>query len=524
MSTESSEAFTLDDDAIVSKRRPQILIVDDTDVNRDILSDILEQDYDVLEASSGLEAIEVLRCHEGTLSLILLDIVMPDMDGFEVLAYLRKNRWAEDVPVIVISSETSPGYVKKGFELGVNDYVSRPFDPEIILRRVANTIRLFAKQERLKDLVVHSMQEQEKRDTLMVDILSSIVEFRNGESGLHVMRIRIISEILLEAVSRRFPQYGLSSTRIALISTAAALHDIGKITLPGAILNKPGKLTAEEYEIMKTHTVIGDEMLRGLQHGADIDLVKCARSICRWHHERWDGNGYPDGLTGDAIPIEAQVVALADVYDALVSERVYKPAYTHDEAVNIILSGGCGAFNPALLACFEHESLRLEEMLCLRSDESYERSNVGIRVQESLEGLGPGIAGRTALLLNSEREKLAYLASNSPGLVFDFDADSDTVELYGALRETLGLPRTIANTVETVARRAETLPALQQLSRLFAEARAVGSDVSCDMALPLPGGGELSCRFESHLIWIDSALGPRCMGAIGSVFPQKALA
>ncbi|NHM15144.1 response regulator [Eggerthellaceae bacterium zg-887] len=509
---------------MVSKRRPQILIVDDTDVNRDILSDILEQDYNVLEASSGLEAIEVLRRHEGALSLILLDIVMPGMDGFEMLAYLRKNHWAEDVPIIVISSETSPGYVKKGFELGVTDYVSRPFDPEIVSRRVANVIGLFSKQERLKDLVVHSMQEQEKRDTLMVDILSSIVEFRNGESGLHVMRIRIISEILLEAVSRRFPQYGLSPSRIALISTAAALHDIGKITLPGSILNKPGKLTDEEFKVMKTHTIIGDEMLRGLQRGADIDLVKCARSICRWHHERWDGNGYPDGLSGDAIPIEAQVVALADVYDALVSERVYKPAYTHDEAVDIILSGGCGAFNPALLACFEHESLRLEEMLCLRSDESYERSNVGIRVQESLEGLGPGIAGRTALLLNGEREKLAYLASSSPGLVFDFDADSDTVELYGALRKTLGLPHTIANTVETVSRHVEALPALQQLNRIHAEAGAVEPDVSCDMSLPLPGGGELPCHLESHLIWVDSTLGPRCMGIIGSVIPKKALA
>ena len=341
----------------------QILIVDDSAMNRAILSDILEKDYRILEASSGEECLEVLRQNGFGISLILLDIVMPEMNGFEVLAFMNRNHWIEDIPVIMISSENSEKYIRRAYNLGVSDYINRPFDAQIVYRRVNNIIRLYAKQRRLIRLVKDQIYEKEKNNQMMVSILSQIVEFRNGESGLHVLHINLITEILMEKLSQKTDRYHLSWSEQYLIATASALHDIGKIGINEAILNKPGKLTKEEFEIMKTHTLIGESILEGLDYYKNERLIKIAIQICRWHHERYDGKGYPDGLRGDEIPISAQVVSIADAYDALISERVYKPAYSHEKAVQMIANGECGGFNPILVECLVESQDRIREEL-----------------------------------------------------------------------------------------------------------------------------------------------------------------
>ena len=331
--------------------RQNILIVDDSEMNRAILSEILGSDYNILEAANGEECLAMLEQYDTGIALILLDIVMPVMDGFEVLAAMNRNHWIEDIPVIMISSEDSDPVVRHAYEMGVTDYVSRPFDASIVYRRVFNTIKLYAKQRRLISLVTSQTREKEKNAQMMVSILSEVVEFRNGESGLHVQHIGTLTQRLLERLTQKTDKYDLPPAKQELIVLASALHDIGKIAIDDKILNKPGRLTQEEFNIMKTHTVIGANMLDKLGIYRNEALVRTAYEICRWHHERWDGRGYPDGLSGDRIPISAQVVSMADVYDALVSKRVYKAAYAPDTAVQMILHGDCGTFNPLLLEC-----------------------------------------------------------------------------------------------------------------------------------------------------------------------------
>ena len=283
------------------------------------------------------------------------------MDGLEVLACINKYHWNDTLAVIMISADDSPANIKRAYDLGAFDYISRPFDLTIVQRRISNTMFLYARQQRLEKIIAEQLQEQEKNNELMISILSHIVEFRNGESGLHILRVNTITKYLLKQLVQRTDQYFLSKADISLISTASALHDIGKISIPDTILNKPGRLTAEEFEIIKTHAMVGADMLSDLPiEQQEAPLVKVASEICRWHHERYDGNGYPDGLKGEEIPIAAQVVALADVYDALTSERCYKKAYSHEESLKMILEGQCGAFNPALLLCLEEIADLLE--------------------------------------------------------------------------------------------------------------------------------------------------------------------
>ena len=276
---------------------------------------------------------------------------------------MNRNHWIEDTPVIMISSEDGAAYVRRAYEMGASDYISRPFDAQVVHQRVFNTIKLYAKQRHLISLVTDQIQEKEKHNRMMVSILSQIVEFRNGESGSHVLHINTITGMLLERLMQKTDQYHLLWSDRFMITTASALHDIGKIGIDEKILNKPGKLTKEEFEIMKTHTLIGASMLDSLEMFRNEKLVQVAYQICRWHHERYDGKGYPDGLKGEEIPIAAQVVAMADVYDALVSERVYKKAFSHEKAIEMILNGECGVFNPILLGCLVDIQDRLKEEL-----------------------------------------------------------------------------------------------------------------------------------------------------------------
>ena len=328
-----------------------ILIVDDSALNRMVLIEILgKENYTFLEAENGQQAVELLDCHP-EVDLLLLDITMPEIDGFGVLEIMNQYHWIEETPVIMISAEDAYSFIERAYDLGASDYITRPFDARVVCRRVSNTLMLYAKQKRLVQMVAEQVYEKEKVSNTMISILSHIVEFRNNESGLHVVHIRTITELLLRRLRKKTDRYPLTEADISLISTASALHDIGKINIPEQILNKPGRLTKEEFEIVKTHSAVGEHMLRQIPFNQNEPLVKIAREICRWHHERWDGRGYPDGLKGDEIPISAQVVSLADVYDALTSERCYKAAFDHDTALNMIVNGECGAFNPLLLEC-----------------------------------------------------------------------------------------------------------------------------------------------------------------------------
>ena len=344
--------------------KPLILIVDDCDMNREILREILSSDYSIMEACGGEEALSMIHQFGTGISLVLLDIVMPGLDGFEVLSYMNQDHTIEDIPVIMISSEDSEAFIRRAYEMGASDYVSRPFDAKVVYRRVTNNIKLYAKQRRLIRMVTEQIREREENVSMLVGVLSQIVEFRNGESGLHVKHIRRFTECILDCLIEKDPDLHLGTKERENIPLASALHDIGTIAVDDKILNKPGRLTPEEFEAMKLHTVYGAKMLEELQPYYDEPLLKTATDIAHWHHERWDGRGYPDGLVGDAIPLSAQIVSLADVYDALTSERCYKKAYSHDKAVEMILNGECGVFNPKLVECFVEIQNVLREELC----------------------------------------------------------------------------------------------------------------------------------------------------------------
>lgn len=340
-----------DGESAISSKKLNVLIVDDSQLNREILSSMLGDQFSIMEASSGEECLELLKQYGTGISIVLLDIIMPGMSGFDVLRYMNSDHWIDDIPVIMISSDYTAESVREAYDLGVTDYIRRPFDSKIVFHRVFNTIKLYSKQHRLVRLVTDQINEKEKNNDMMISILSHIVEFRNGESGMHVVHIRMLTEMLLEQLVKRTDRYALDNNTRMLITTGSALHDIGKIGIDDKILNKPGRLTPEEFEEMKKHTIIGAEMLKSLGQYQNEPLIKTAHEICRWHHERYDGRGYPDGLRGDEIPISAQVVSIADVYDALVSERVYKKALPHETAIKMINNGECGMFNPILLDC-----------------------------------------------------------------------------------------------------------------------------------------------------------------------------
>lgn len=406
--------------------KQKILIVDDSEINRAMLKEILGEGYEYLEAENGLRAIEILR-RRTDIALVLLDLIMPEMDGFDVLRVMQCYAWQEEIPVIVISAAEDTRSVERAYDMGVADYIRRPFERVMVLRRVKNALMLYAKQKRLTRLVTDQVYEKEHNGVLMISILSHVVEFRNSESGQHVLHIRTLTDLLLHQLVQKTDRYQLDESDISLISTASALHDIGKIMIPEEILNEPGRLTEEEYATIKTDTTEGARILKGLAIGQDEPLVKVAHAICRWHHERWDGGGYPDRLKGDEIPIAAQVVALADVYDALTSERCYKQSYSHEKAVDMILHGECGSFNPLLMECLKESSELLRTEL--------QRSEYDRGFRHETRRLSEEILHREALpredraqrLLDLERERTAFYAEQRGGIQFDYDILSGSV-------------------------------------------------------------------------------------------------
>ena len=403
--------------------RQTILIVDDAEMNRMMLSDMLGDQYDYVEAADGREALRILEKNV-SIDLILLDINMPEMNGFEVLEEMNRYHWIQEVPVIMITAEESVESMEHAYSLGVTDYIPRPFNVYIVRRRVENTLNLYVNQKRLMRLVSDQIAEKEENNTLMVSILSNVVEIRNHESGDHIRNIRRITELLLHQLVQKTKAYHLSEEDIALIKTASSLHDIGKITIPEEILNKPGKLTKEEFEIMKTHSAAGAQILEQMKYGQDKPLYRYALEICRWHHERWDGHGYPDGLMGEEIPISAQIVAIADVYDALTSERCYKKAYDHTTAINMILNGECGAFNPLLLECLTETAAQLRIVTGVNGDVMPYRFELNRLSEEILAHADLPKNDRVQNLLDTMQERIDFFASISGGIQFEYDSVS----------------------------------------------------------------------------------------------------
>ena len=333
-------------------KRFKILIIDDSEKNRGELTEMLEREFDVINASDAKQGIEMINKYGEDIALLLLEVKICGMSGFEVLTYMKHSGITENIPVIMISDEKSESFIRRAYDLGAVDYIGRPFDFQTVYTRVLNTIKLYAKQRRLEKLVARNMVEKEKNNRMLIGMLEQVIEYRNGESGIHVSHIKILTEMLLDKLMQKTDKYNLSWSQRMMIITSSALHDIGKVGIEEKIINKTEKLTEEESNEMKMHTLIGAGMIENLDEYKDEELMQIAYGIRRGHHERYDGKGYPDGLKGDDIPIGAQVVALADEYDRLVMGRPNKKSVSHKQAVNMIKDRECGKFNPILVECF----------------------------------------------------------------------------------------------------------------------------------------------------------------------------
>ncbi len=402
------------------ENKARLLIADDSEMNRELLTEILGDQYSYVYAQNGAEVVEILA-EDTEVDLLLLDINMPELDGFGVLEVMGQRQWIQEIPVIIISAENNTGFIQRGYDLGAMDYINRPFNMVVVQRRVTNTLKLYARQKRLTRLVGEQVYEREKSNSTMIDILSHVIESRNNESGLHTLHVRTITDLLLHELMKITRRYPLTEMEISMISTMSALHDIGKITVPEEVLNKPGKLTPQEWKLMKNHTVAGDALLNDAPVSKDDPMLKTAHAICRWHHERWDGKGYPDGLKGDEIPIAAQAVALADVYDALTSERCYKPAYEHNKAVHMILNGECGAFNPLLMDCLRTVADRLRSLMQATPERFDFQSEAQRLTTEVLGSREVQLDNRGRQLLLGEQARADFFAGQCGGVQFEYD-------------------------------------------------------------------------------------------------------
>ena len=497
--------------------KPKILIADDSEINRALLKEILGDGYDYLEAEDGAAAVELMR-QRTDISLLLLDLMMPGMDGFDVLRVMKYHTWLDEIPVIVISAAEDTANIDRAYDLGVADYIRRPFERIMILRRVKNILMLYAKQKRLTRLVTDQVYEKEHNSVLMISILSHVVEFRNSESGLHVLHIRTLTDLLLHQLVQKTDRYQLDESDIALISTASALHDIGKIVIPEEILNKPGRLTEEEYATIKTHTTEGSRILKGLAIGQDEPLVKVAHAICRWHHERWDGGGYPDRLKGDEIPIAAQVVSLADVYDALTSERCYKHAYDHDTALRMILNGECGAFNPLLLDCLRESSEQLRTELTRSEWDRGFRQETHRLSEEILHREALPRENHSQLLLEQEKERTDFYAAQCGGIRFDYDLLAGSVTVYDYHAEPLQ-QKTVTDFAQGKGLGFLNEQDRRKLSKAISRATPEAPDVVLPVMVQRDGKPHLH-RMALHTIWSGAGV-RRCVNVLGHLTDEQ---
>ena len=417
----------------------KILIADDSELNRALLVDMLGQEFEVIEVADGKEAVAALRAHAEEIAVLLLDVVMPEMDGFAVLDYMNRHGLIESIPVIMISAETGSSYIDRALQLGAADYVSRPFVPSVIRRRILNTILLHTQKQQLLGLVADRFYRKEKNNDLLVEILGYAMECRSGEGGAHRGHINLVTGLLLQRLLQKTDRYRLEQADVEAIRMAAPLHDIGKLLIPEEVLTKSTALTAEEYEMVKRHPQLGATMIRNLPIYQNERLVKYAIEICRWHHERWNGEGYPDGLSGDAIPIAAQTVGLANVYDALTSEHGERSAFSHSEAMEMIRRGECGSFNPLLMECLEDMAPRLEKELTLNGGLE-QGQPAARRVVEELYHGSDSTAARTAIQLEGENAKRRFFNEMTRELWFEYTPRPAAISFSAGSARLMGLP------------------------------------------------------------------------------------
>jgi len=472
--------------------RRKLLIADDSEMNRAMLANMLDHDFQIIEAVDGHETISALEMYKGEIAALLLDIVMPEMDGFQVLEEMQRRGWTESVPTIMISAEMGSAYIDRAFELGASDYINRPFATGIIRRRIINTILLHTKKQQLMDIVSTYFYRHEKNTEEMVSILSSAVEHRCCGGGRHMAGVSCLTGLLLRRLLAREDVHPLDPADVETVCMAASLHDIGKLMIPRELLEKPDRLTPEEYEIVKRHTVIGAQLIAELPVYQGEKLTKYAMEICRWHHERWNGEGYPDGLKGDRIPLAAQIVSLADAYDVLVHQRSYKAPCTHEQAMAMLHNGDCGSFNPLLLSCLDE---------------------VG---EAARRGVDRKAAARMTQQLEDAYAKQDFLFALSREIWFEYTPHPSSLRLSRGAAEQMGLPSMIVAPLDDpdfLARvGAETVDAVRRrLADLTADEAYL--EVAAHLVL---NGQPRRCQLTILVLWSAAEHG-RCAALFGRV-------
>lgn len=500
----------------------RLLIVDDVELNRALLGEMFRTQYQLSEADNGRVAIEILEQEHEEIAAVLLDLVMPELDGFGVLEEMIRRGWIGRIPVVMITAESSDSVMQKGYEMGAADIISKPFNSNIVRQRIRNVIEQYSYRNNLESLVWEQTQklrrqseELRENSIQLVDILSTIIEFKNTESVKHISNIRVITRILLSELSRSHREYGLTMEMVESASEAAAMHDVGKIAIPDHILNKPGKLTSEEYEIMKTHTLRGCEILEKIGAMRKLSYYDYCYEICRHHHERWDGKGYPDGLKGDEIPIWAQAVSLADVYDALTSKRVYKEAVASDKAVEMILNNECGVFNPVLLDCFLKILPKINE--CLEDDykgmESEKREFAAVTQPEKT----PDISDRTLRLLELERQRYKIMSDLSGEILFEYDLQEGTLTFSEKYQELTG-DKLVYNDISRYKWDVNVISHRTQENFYLAMKEISPDNPSCKIQaqINLDGKGMQWYEVYIHSLW-DMEYMPTCISYLGKL-------
>lgn len=500
--------------------KPKILIVDDTLSNRRVLKELLGEQYDYIEASNGREAIAKIKEYQNLIDLVLLDLIMPIMDGFDTLEVIKENGWLEYLPVVVVSADDDSRLMEMAYGLGAVEFVKRPYDASIVRRRINNTLVLYQKQKKLVNIIEEQIYENESYSRQMIDILGHIVEFRNGESNLHVHHVQLLTHVLLSHLQQITNKYKLSENDIMLISNASSLHDIGKISIDEKILNKPGKLTDEEFEIIKTHSTVGASMIENLTAYNSEDknsILYYSYQICRWHHERWDGRGYPDGLKGNEIPISAQVVALADVYDALTSERCYKKAFSHKTAIKMICNGECGSFNPLLIRCL----VECEDYIhsAIHGDfENLSEENVVIKLtREKLTEKLNQLDDKEFFLVKQAQSKRRFFIDGIKELQFEYDDESKAISLSSYAADFLGSKSLVVdkiNGANLIGKK--NLEKIEKLTDT-----TTPENVLAQSKLRLSNGGKkYVCDVRIMSLWSDDKE-PKFIGCVGRIIPNN---
>lgn len=504
-----------------SAMRQKILIADDVAMNRELLSDLLCEQYDIIEAKNGNEALMAIEKKSSEIALVLLDMVMPERSGLEVLKIMNENGWINDIPVVMISSETMPVIIEQAYKLGVTDFISRPFDQIVVQSRVRNTIFLYNKQRQLSELVATQVMEKTRNNSLLITVLSHIVEFRNGESGMHVLHINVITNLLMHALMKCSDKYHNLENDIDIISTASSMHDIGKITIPDEILNKPGRFTPDEFNIMKQHSMNGAKILDKVSFGKNEPLMKYAYEICRWHHERWDGRGYPDGLKGDDIPISAQIVSLADVYDALTSDRCYKKAFSHEKALEMIHNNECGIFNPVILDCLDRVASDLPKELDnqnLTEENALDFSRI---LEVITKDPKQNIYTQTFRQISYEHKKCKFFQNLLDGIVFEFTYNPKVLKLSPKGAKMLGMPQNIMDpgtskhwSNPASAENWETIQ--KKLNNLVPEKNNFNFEAHMKI-----NDQDIPCTINIQQVWNLNAEKPVPVAAYGHISPTK---